>query len=112
MKNRVKKTKKKQKRRAVVYRKRSSGIGFVIVIVLVFCGIMFVKKLQLDQQKEQYQTKLAVKEKEYQELLKEKESIEEYKTYVQTKSYIEQVAREKLGLVYEDEVLFESKQEE
>lgn len=104
--------KSKRKKRRPVYRKRSSGFGLVIVIVLVFCAIMFVKKLQLDQLKQQYQTTLAVKEKEYEELLKEQESIEEYKTYVQTKSYIEQVAREKLGLVYEDEVLFESKEKE
>lgn len=104
--------KSKRKKRRLVYRKRSSGFGLVIVIVLVFCAIMFVKKLQLDQLRQQYQTTLAVKEKEYEELLEEKEAIEEYKTYVQTKSYIEQVAREKLGLVYEDEVLFESKEKE
>ena len=32
--------------------------------------------------------------------------IQEYGKEVQTKGYIENVAREKLGLVYEDEILF------
>ena len=30
----------------------------------------------------------------------------EYETYTQTKKYIEEVARDKLGLVYEGEILF------
>jgi cell division protein FtsB len=34
------------------------------------------------------------------------ESIEEFSKEVQTKGYIEEVAREKLGLVYEDEIMF------
>lgn len=34
------------------------------------------------------------------------ESITEFGKEVQTKGYIEDVAREKLGLVYEDEILF------
>lgn len=32
--------------------------------------------------------------------------LEEYKIYVQTKQYIEKVAKEKLGLVKKDEILF------
>ena len=32
--------------------------------------------------------------------------IEEYEKYTQTKKYIEEVARDKLGLVYEGEILF------
>ena len=34
------------------------------------------------------------------------EEIKEYETYTQTKKYIEEVARDKLGLVYEGEILF------
>ena len=34
------------------------------------------------------------------------EEIEEYKQYTKSREYIEEVAREKLGLVYEGEVIF------
>ena len=34
--------------------------------------------------------------------------LEEYRVYVQTKQYIEKVAKEKLGLVNKDEILFKA----
>ena len=34
--------------------------------------------------------------------------LEEYRIYVQTKQYVEKVAKEKLGLVNEDEILFKA----
>ena len=34
------------------------------------------------------------------------EDIEEYRQYTKTREYIEEVAREKLGLVYDGEVIF------
>ena len=48
---------------------------------------------------------MSLKEKAEEE--KRTEEIEEYKAYVQTKKFIEQEARDKLGLVYPDEVVFE-----
>ena len=35
-----------------------------------------------------------------------KEEIENYKEYVETDEFVEDTAREKLGLVYEDEIVF------
>ena len=35
------------------------------------------------------------------------EEIEEYRKYTQTKAYVEEVAKDKLGLVYEGEILFQ-----
>ena len=37
------------------------------------------------------------------------DKLEEQKRYVQTKEFIEQYAKEKLGLIYEDEIIFEGK---
>ena len=34
------------------------------------------------------------------------EEIADYETYTQTKAYVEEVARDRLGLVYEGEILF------
>ncbi len=38
--------------------------------------------------------------------------IEDYRDYVKTDQYVEEVARDKLGLVYKDEVLLKAKEEE
>ena len=35
------------------------------------------------------------------------EQIAEYRKYTQTKAYVEEVAKDKLGLVYEGEILFQ-----
>lgn len=35
------------------------------------------------------------------------EQIVEYRKYTQTKAYVEEVAKDKLGLVYEGEILFQ-----
>ena len=35
------------------------------------------------------------------------EQIGEYRKYTQTKAYVEEVAKDKLGLVYEGEILFQ-----
>lgn len=46
---------------------------------------------------------------------KEKErskELEEYRVYVQTKQYIEEVAKQKLGLVNPDEILLKPKKKE
>ena len=39
---------------------------------------------------------------------KRSEEIEEYRKYTKTKQYVEDMAKEKLGLVYKDEVIFEA----
>ena len=38
------------------------------------------------------------------------EEIEEYRKYTQTKKYAEDVAKEKLGLVYEGEIIFKEEE--
>lgn len=38
------------------------------------------------------------------------EEMDELEAYTKTKKYIEDVAKEKLGLVYEDEVIFKSRE--
>ena len=45
------------------------------------------------------------------QILEEEEranEIEEYRKYTQTKGFVEEVAKDKLGLVYEGEILFKS----
>lgn len=96
-------------RRRVAYRKRSQNrfsMFLVSLVVLMIVVVVAAKSVEL-------QDKLDAKAAEEQlletQIASEKartETIEEFGKEVQTKGYIEEVAREKLGLVYEDEILF------
>lgn len=70
---------------------------------------MVYQRIALEEQRSECVEQLSELNQEKKKLQQEADYIEEYKAYVHTKSYIEQVAREKLGLVYEDEIIFEAK---
>ena len=72
----------------------------MLLVVVTFSGFKLQQKLEVYQQKE-----LALQEQIDAEEERAKE-IEEYEKYTQTKKYIEEVARDKLGLVYDGEILF------
>ena len=96
-------------RRRVAYRKRKQNrfsMFLVSLVVLMIMIVVAVKSVEL-------QGKIDAKANEEEQLDKQisaekdrAEEIEKFGKEVQTKGYIEDVAREKLGLVYEDEILF------
>lgn len=98
--------------RRVVYRKKNQNRFSMFLVSLVVVMIMLVvavKSIDLQQ-------KIDAKVSEQQELEAQIEAererarkLEELGKEVQTKGYIEDIAREKLGLVYEDEILFKEK---
>lgn len=96
-------------RRRVAYRKRNQNrfsMFLVTLVVVMIMVVVAVKSVELQQ-------KIDAKAREAQ-LLDEQiaaeearsEEIAEFEKEVQTKGYIEDIAREKLGLVYEGEILF------
>ncbi|MBD5444641.1 MAG: septum formation initiator family protein, partial [Lachnospiraceae bacterium] len=56
--------------------------------------------------KEFYELKVAQLQEEIDAEIARTEEIEEYGKYTQTKKYVEEVAKDKLGLVYEGEIIF------
>ncbi|MCI8433605.1 MAG: septum formation initiator family protein [Lachnospiraceae bacterium] len=95
--------------RRIAYRKKNQNrlsMFLVTLVVLMIMLVVAVKSVELQQ-------KLDIKAQELR-LLQEQidaenaraEQIREFGKEVQTKGYIEDVAREKLGLVYEGEILF------
>ena len=73
-------------------------VGILIVVILVACAGL-VRRLHSNNERIAELNGEIVKEEQ-------RAHIEEYKEYTQTREYIEEVAREKLGLVYEGEVIF------
>lgn len=97
------------RKRKVAYRKRQQNkfsMVLVSLVVLMITVVVAVDGIEL-------QRKIDEQTAKEQELLAQKEAevvraaeIEEYRKYTQTKGYIEEVAKEKFGLVYPGEILF------
>ena len=96
--------KKRTSRRKRISRFTVFGI---IVLSVVICGTMAYKYSVLKTQEKEYSRQLAGLKKEKKEADKRAEELKEYEEYVKTDEYVEEVAREKLGLVYKDEIIFE-----
>lgn len=80
-----------------------AAVSFVVVILL---AVISFKSVELQAKSDTYSNKISVLEKEIKKEEERTKEIAEYKKYVKTKKYVEEVAKDKLGLVYEDEVLF------
>ena len=74
-------------------------VGALIMVGLVTCGSLYRRLHSNKERIEELRSEIAKEEQRAEE-------IEEYKQYTKSREYIEEVAREKLGLVYEGEVIF------
>lgn len=90
-------------------KKRRLEIHLVIFALLVLIGVAAFGTMNL-------QAKSDANEKRKQEIMDQireeelrAEEIKDLEKEMQTKKYVEEVAKERLGLVYEDEILFKAK---
>lgn len=95
--------------RKAAYRKRCQnrfGMFLASIVVIMLLIVVAVKSNELKDKKAYY----AQKEQALVEQIEAEEQraleIEEYEKYTQTKKYIEDVAKDKLGLVYDGEIIF------
>ncbi len=96
--------------RRAAYRKRRQnrfGMFLVSVVVVMLLVVVAFNSIGLREKKAAYQQKEAALEEQIAAEEERAKEIDEFETYTHTKKYIEEVARDKLGLVYEGEILFE-----
>ena len=79
----------------------------VIALCCVLCGTFTYKTVTLKAESAKYSAQISELQKEKKKLKEQKAEIKDYEPYVKTKEYTEEVARNKLGLVYPDEIIFE-----
>lgn len=91
-------------------RKRRTGLILTALMVFSICGIVTYKQQGLDMVEAKADQKIVELNDKIKEEKKRAEDIEEKKAYVQTKKFIEEMAREKFGLVYKDEIIFKSEE--
>ena len=83
------------------------GITMVVISLAVAVNAKGASLRQTELDHQQKEEELTRKVQDEENRTKE---LEEYKVYVQTKQYAEEVAKEKLGLVNPDEILLKPKQ--
>jgi len=101
---------KKGYRKSYKRRKSRTGIGIIAFVVLILFGIVSYRRIGLEERSEEDSLKIARLDAQIQDQKERAVDIENMKAYVQTKKYIEEMAREKLGLVYEDEIIFQAEE--
>ena len=93
----------------IVYRKkRQNRLAMILVttVVLMMLVVVAVKSVELREKKEMYDLRVEQLQAEIEAEKSRTEDIEEYRKYTQTKKYVEEIAKDKLGLVYEGEIIF------
>ena len=95
--------------RKASYRKKRQnkfGMFLVSVVVIMLMVVVAVKSVELREKKAFYAQKEQTLLEQIEAETKRSEEIDEYEKYTQTKKYIEDVAKDRLGLVYEGEIIF------
>jgi Septum formation initiator. len=100
MNNKIKKRKYRQ-----VNKSKNAGLQGIFFVVIMLATIVSIRRHELNNKAEQYERRLAILEEQIKEAKKYKEELSEKKIYVQTKQYVEEVAKDKLGLVNPDEIV-------
>ena len=77
----------------------------IALVVAALLAVLGLQTMRLKQRRDEYVTRLESIEKQLSEQEARAEELEAERLYVQTKEYIEKVARERLGLVNPDEVI-------
>lgn len=91
--------------------KRKNGIKIIALAVLVVFAVMAYSSVSLQKEKQSLEKQYGEKLEELQSEQERSVMLTERQAYMQTIRYIEEVAREKLGLVYEDEIIFRPREE-
>ena len=96
------------KRKVVFRKKRQNRLGMflVLMVVLMLLVVVSLKSAELRQKQETYAARERVLQEQIDAEKARTEEIEEYRKYTQTKKDVEEVAKDKLGLVNEGEIIY------
>ena len=101
-------SKKRKKKKKVGY--NSLGMIAIALVVLVLLGGLMLKSNDLKERLTGYDAKAATIQQQIDVEQTRTEEIDKLKKYMETDEYAEEVAREKLGLVKDNETVFKKQQ--
>lgn len=95
-----------RRKRAKTSKRQSGFANMLVFLVMVFVCIFLAQKIvSLNAKSKELAQQEAMLEREIAEARVEYENLVAQEQYMQTTSYIEDVAKDKLGLVYPDEIV-------
>lgn len=86
------------------------SVAAISLIIFLLGAVIFAQGMTLREKNKAYKAQEAELMAQLDEEKERSEEIDALKEYVGTDEYIEDVAREKLGLVHENEILFRAEQ--
>lgn len=92
-------------------RKNRTGAGVIAFVVLILFAIISYRRIGLASELYEDKTELTRLNEQIEEQRERELDIANLSEYSKSKEYIEDIAREKLGLVYKDEILFKKDDE-
>lgn len=96
-------------RRKAAYRKNNQNrlsMVLIAVVVLILTVTVAIRCVEMTQRLDELKAQEAELQQQKDAEAARAEEIEEFRKYTQTAGYIEEVAKEKLGLVYDGEIVF------
>ncbi len=94
-------------------RRKSNNAGAVCIglIVIAFLVIMSIQIVHLKQKNAAYAERKEALQQQYEQETQRQTELEEYEAYTKTTEYIEDIAKSKLGLAYQNEIIFKESKE-
>ena len=86
------------------------GIILISCTLLLMVAVIAFGAVSLQKKKDAYKKQISELETQLAEEKERSEEIDDMQDYVGTREYIEEIAREKLGLAYPDEIILEPEQ--
>lgn len=78
----------------------------VSMILVAFVAVMTIQIVKTYQKDKEYALKQAELEAQLEEETVRQQELEEYEAYTKSNEYVEDVAKSKLGLAYDNEIIF------
>ncbi len=85
-----------------------AGILWASIVVLILVTVVSIKSVGLMQKTKEYEAREAALMEQIEYEAQRSDEIAEFERYTQTRKYIEDTAKEKLGLVYPGEIIFKN----
>ena len=98
--------KKRAYRKTKAFRHNVLGMFLIAVIVCVLLGVIIVKNKDMSQTIQANEASITQLNEQIEEETARTSEIEEEGAYMQSDEYYEKIAHEKIGLVYDNEVIY------
>lgn len=87
-------------------RKKKTGRASITCIVMLLLIVISTQIVRLYNKNQEYMAKEVELTEQLEEETERRDQLSDYETYIGSKEYVEDTARSKLGLVYNNEIVF------